>query len=117
MVVWHKPGARPHKGRFTNAAEYLVWGSNGHLGAQPDAPCLPGLYSVTSPRGDERIHIDAGGLLETWRAMCSTWDVGLVMIWARPFPSPSFGLQNGSFHVGEARAVPGAGPADRGGGR
>src|SRR5579859_7653963 len=63
VVVWHKPGARPHKGRFTNAAEYLVWGSNGHLGAQPDAPCLPGLYSVTSPRGDERIHITQKPLL------------------------------------------------------
>jgi site-specific DNA-methyltransferase (adenine-specific) len=63
LVVWHKPGARPHKGRFTNAAEYLVWGSNGHLGAQPDAPCLPGLYSVTSPRGDERVHITQKPLL------------------------------------------------------
>jgi site-specific DNA-methyltransferase (adenine-specific) len=63
LVVWHKPGARPHKGRFTNAAEYLVWGSNGHLGAQPDAPCLPGLYSVTSPRGNERIHITQKPLL------------------------------------------------------
>jgi site-specific DNA-methyltransferase (adenine-specific) len=57
VVVWHKPGARPHKGRFTNAAEYLVWGSNGHLGAQPLAPCLPGLYSVSSPHGRERVHI------------------------------------------------------------
>lgn len=57
LVVWHKPGARPHKGRFANGAEYLVWGSKGHLGAQPEAPCLPGVYSVASPRGDERVHI------------------------------------------------------------
>ena len=63
LVVWHKPGARPHKGRFANAAEYLVWGSNGHLGAQSEAPCLPGVYSVTSPRGDERIHITQKPLL------------------------------------------------------
>lgn len=63
LVVWHKPGARPHKGRFANAAEYLVWGSNGHLGAQPEAPCLPGVYSVTSPRGDERVHITQKPLL------------------------------------------------------
>ena len=63
LVVWHKPGARPHKGRFANAAEYLVWGSNGHLGAQPQAPCLPGVYSVASPRGDERIHITQKPLL------------------------------------------------------
>lgn len=63
LVVWHKPGARPHKGRFANAAEYLVWGSKGHLGAQPQAPCLPGVYSVASPRGDERIHITQKPLL------------------------------------------------------
>lgn len=63
LVVWHKPGARPHRGRFTNAAEYLVWGSNGHLGAQHQAPCLPGIYSVPSPRGDERVHITQKPLL------------------------------------------------------
>jgi site-specific DNA-methyltransferase (adenine-specific) len=57
LVVWHKPGARPHRGRFTNAAEYLVWGSNGHLGSQPLGPCLPGLYSIATPRGDHRVHI------------------------------------------------------------
>jgi site-specific DNA-methyltransferase (adenine-specific) len=63
LVVWHKPGARPHKGRFANGAEYLVWGSKGHLGAQPEAPCLPGVYSVASPRGDERVHITQKPLL------------------------------------------------------
>lgn len=57
LVVWHKPGSRPHHGRFANAAEYLVWGSKGHLGAQAEAPCLPGLYSVSAPRGNNRIHI------------------------------------------------------------
>jgi site-specific DNA-methyltransferase (adenine-specific) len=57
LVVWHKPGARPHRGRFTNAAEYLVWGSNGHLGSQTLGPCLPGFYSVPSPRGEQRVHI------------------------------------------------------------
>jgi len=63
LVVWHKPGARPHKGRFANAAEYLVWGSKGHLGAQPEAPCLPGVYSIASPRGEERVHITQKPLL------------------------------------------------------
>jgi site-specific DNA-methyltransferase (adenine-specific) len=63
LVVWHKPGARPHKGRFANAAEYLLWGSRGHLGAQPEAPCFPGVYSVASPRGDERVHITQKPLL------------------------------------------------------
>ncbi len=57
LVVWHKPGSRPHHGRFANAAEYLVWGSKGHLGSQTNAPCLPGLYSVAAPRGTNRVHI------------------------------------------------------------
>jgi site-specific DNA-methyltransferase (adenine-specific) len=57
LVIWHKPGARPHRGRFANAAEYLVWGSSGHLGARPLAPCLPGLFSIPAPRGVERVHI------------------------------------------------------------
>lgn len=63
LVVWHKPGARPHRGRFANAAEYLVWGSNGHLGAQPTAPCLPGLYGVPSPHAKDRVHITQKPLL------------------------------------------------------
>lgn len=63
LVVWHKPGARPHRGRFANAAEYLVWGSNGHLGSQPLAPCLPGMYSVPSPHGKDRVHITQKPLL------------------------------------------------------
>ncbi|MDY3558113.1 DNA methyltransferase [Gemmata sp. JC673] len=29
IVVWHKPGARPAQGRFANACEFLVWGTNG----------------------------------------------------------------------------------------
>ncbi|SRR6266545_2058609 len=56
LVVWHKPGARPHRGCFTNAAEYVVWGSHGSLPAEREL-YLPGLYSVTTPRGAARTHI------------------------------------------------------------
>ena len=35
VVVWHKPGARPQRGRFTNQAEYVVWGSTGALPGSP----------------------------------------------------------------------------------
>jgi site-specific DNA-methyltransferase (adenine-specific) len=38
-------------------------GSNGHLGSQPAAPCLPGLYSVPSPHGKDRVHITQKPLL------------------------------------------------------
>lgn len=63
LVVWHKLGARPHRGRFANAAEFVTWGSAGNLGAQPQAPCLPGLYSVPSPHHTERVHITQKPLL------------------------------------------------------
>lgn len=53
----------PHRGRFANAAEYLVWGSNGHLGNQVQAPCLPGFYSIAVPHGRERVHITQKPLL------------------------------------------------------
>jgi site-specific DNA-methyltransferase (adenine-specific) len=62
VVVWHKPGARPHPGRFTNAAEYVVWGSNGALPSTREL-YLPGLYSVTTPRGTARTHITQKPLL------------------------------------------------------
>ncbi|WP_067799879.1 DNA-methyltransferase [Actinomadura formosensis] len=55
LVVWHKPGARPSRGRFTNAAEYVVWGSHGDLASRE--LYLPGFYSVTTPRGNARTHI------------------------------------------------------------
>ena len=79
LIVWHKPGARPHRGRFTNAAEYLVWGSNGHLGTKPQAPCLPGIYSVPSPRGDERVHITQKPLL-LLRQLISITDDGATVL-------------------------------------
>lgn len=55
IVAWHKPGARPIQGRFTNNCEYFVWGTNGprELLGSP----LPGFITCNSPRGLEREHI------------------------------------------------------------
>lgn len=55
IVAWHKPGARPIQGRFTNNCEYFVWGTNGprKLVGSP----LPGFITCNSPRGLEREHI------------------------------------------------------------
>lgn len=57
QVVWHKPNARPQRGRFTNAAEYVVWGSRGPMGDGASQPCMPGFYAANPPRGGKRIHI------------------------------------------------------------
>jgi site-specific DNA-methyltransferase (adenine-specific) len=55
IVIWHKPAARPTQGRFTNACEYLVWGTNGPR--ELDGGALPGLYTINPPRGEDREHI------------------------------------------------------------
>lgn len=55
IVPWVKPNARPMSGRFTNQAEYVVWGSNGSMGLDFDAPVLPGFYQANPPRDREHI--------------------------------------------------------------
>lgn len=53
LVPWVKPSARPMSGRFTNAAEYVVWGSAGSMGLDFDKPTFPGFYrSTETPPGD-----------------------------------------------------------------
>lgn len=55
LVPWVKTTARPTAGRFTNQAEYVVWGSAGSMGMDYDDACLPGFYQASPPR--EREHI------------------------------------------------------------
>lgn len=51
IVAWHKPGARPTQGRFTNECEYLVWGTNGPRPLEGSP--LPGWYSVGVNHNDK----------------------------------------------------------------
>jgi site-specific DNA-methyltransferase (adenine-specific) len=53
IVVWHKPSARPTQGRWANACEYLVWGTNGPRELNGNG--FPGFYSVVTPQ--EREHL------------------------------------------------------------
>ena len=60
IVPWIKPDARPQRGRFTQNAEFIVWGSHGPMPA--DGECLPGYYLARVPRAtdpgpDRRIHL------------------------------------------------------------
>ena len=54
IAVWEKTTARPMSGRFTNQAEYLVWGSDGPMAQWENYP--PGVFRCGSPRGDDRTH-------------------------------------------------------------
>ncbi|MEU9397775.1 site-specific DNA-methyltransferase [Streptomyces sp. NPDC048324] len=57
VLAWHKPQARPQKGRFTQNCEFIVWASNGPIDASRNAVYLPGLYSASQPSGAKRQHI------------------------------------------------------------
>lgn len=60
---WIKTTCRPQKGRFAAAAEYLVWGSAGGMGADGNGVCAPGAtweeptVLEGTPIGAEREHV------------------------------------------------------------
>jgi len=75
VAVWAKKGGRPTPGRFTNAAEYVVWGSNGAMAARDAYP--PGVCFASSPR--QRDHI-AQKPLEVMRWICGIVPPGAVIL-------------------------------------
>jgi len=56
ILVWDKTNSRPQRGRFRQQAEFIVWGSNGHMSADRDAPVLPGVFRQAMPPFQKRIH-------------------------------------------------------------
>lgn len=55
IVPWAKPSARPSSGRFTNQAEYVVWGSAGAMAIDHTRPVLDGWYIAKQPKAREHI--------------------------------------------------------------
>ncbi|HYG08131.1 MAG TPA: site-specific DNA-methyltransferase [Stenotrophomonas sp.] len=54
ITVWDKTeGVRPQLGRFRNQAEYIVWGSKGHMPLQRNAPVLPGVIREPVRKADK----------------------------------------------------------------
>lgn len=53
VAVWSKGFGRPTPGRFSNAAEYVVWGSNGPMAEREAYP--PGVFQ--HPTTQDRDHI------------------------------------------------------------
>ncbi|MEU2231246.1 DNA-methyltransferase [Streptomyces vietnamensis] len=57
VLTWHKPQARPQKGKFRQDCEFIVWGAKGRVNAAANPVYLPGLYSASQPSGKDRKHI------------------------------------------------------------
>lgn len=55
-LVWDKTNSRPQRGRFRQQAEFVVWGSNGHMPADRAAPVLPGVFRQSMPSHAKRSH-------------------------------------------------------------
>lgn len=55
VAVWSKGFGRPTPGRFSNAAEYVVWGSNGPMSEREAYP--PGVFQQSTLSGDAKDHI------------------------------------------------------------
>lgn len=51
IIPWHKTNARNFAGRYTNACEYVVWGSKGALpNPLHGGRSYPGIYTASAPR-------------------------------------------------------------------
>lgn len=54
IAVWDKtPAARPTMGRYTAQAEYLVWGSKGHMPQDRGVGTLPGVFRHVVKQADK----------------------------------------------------------------
>ncbi|MDL2294749.1 site-specific DNA-methyltransferase [Ruminococcaceae bacterium OttesenSCG-928-D13] len=56
VLAWDKTNCRPQRGRFRQQAEFVVWGSNGHMHADRKAPILPGVFRQSMPSVAVRKH-------------------------------------------------------------
>ncbi|MDR1210155.1 MAG: site-specific DNA-methyltransferase [Clostridiales bacterium] len=56
VLVWDKINSRPQRGRFRQQAEFIVWGSNGHMPSDRAVPVLPGVFRQSMPAFTRRIH-------------------------------------------------------------
>jgi site-specific DNA-methyltransferase (adenine-specific) len=58
IAPWFKPNARPTQGRFRNACEYVVWGTNGPRSLSAlDGRTLLGHFVAAPPASAGRTHI------------------------------------------------------------
>ena len=79
VLVWDKTNSRPQRGRFRQQAEFMVWGSNGHMPSDRAAPVLPGVFRQSMPALTKRIH-QTEKPLEVMRAMVKIVEPGGIIL-------------------------------------
>ena len=78
-LVWDKTNSRPQRGRFRQQAEFVVWGSNGHMPVDRNAPVLPGVFRQSMPALAKRIH-QTEKPLEVMRDMVKIVEPGGIVL-------------------------------------
>ena len=78
-LVWDKTNSRPQRGRFRQQAEFVVWGSNGHMPVDRNAPVLPGVFRQSMPALAKRIH-QTEKPLEVMRDMVKIVEPGGIIL-------------------------------------
>jgi len=79
ILVWDKTNSRPQRGRFRQQAEFVVWGSNGHMPLDRQAPVLPGVFRQSMPSLAKRIH-QTEKPLEVMREMVKIVEPGGIIL-------------------------------------
>lgn len=79
VLVWDKTNSRPQRGRFRQQAEFVVWGSNGHMPQDRNAPVLPGVFRQPMPAMVRRSH-QTEKPLEVMREMVKIVEPGGIIL-------------------------------------
>jgi site-specific DNA-methyltransferase (adenine-specific) len=112
ILVWDKINSRPQRGRFRQQAEFIVWGSNGHMPVDRNAPVLPGVFRQGMPPFNKRIH-QTEKPLEVMRDMVKIVEpggiildpfagAGTTVLAARLEGYPAVGIELSEYYAGAA---------------
>jgi site-specific DNA-methyltransferase (adenine-specific) len=113
VLAWDKTNSRPQRGRFRQQAEFVVWGSNGHMPLERDAPVLPGVFRQSMPPFARRIH-QAEKPLEVMRGIIRIVEpggiildpfagAGTTILAAREEGYPAVGIELSEYYAAAAR--------------
>jgi site-specific DNA-methyltransferase (adenine-specific) len=79
LVVWHKLSCvRPAMGRFSSAAEFVVWGSAGAMKDDPAVGCLDGVIACAQVLADK--HHPTGKPVEVMRELVKVCPPGGLIL-------------------------------------